>query len=171
MNYDVWGSWSSGVGPNAPLDDTCAPDQVGSAVSGVKIWTAAGMPAHQIVLGVASYGHSFSVSPSAAFVGGSQTQLVAYPTFDASNQPHGDAWDDDGGVDVCGIYEGPGGDFDFWGLVAGGFLTAEGNPVSGIYYRYDDCSQTVSGLSISTLSFLLILRSYFSRTFITKPLR
>ncbi|KAH0828077.1 hypothetical protein J3R83DRAFT_3733 [Lanmaoa asiatica] len=71
MNYDVWGSWSSAVGPNSPLNDTCASpaDQVGSAVSAVKAWTAAGVPVDQIVLGVASYGHSFSVPPYDALAG------------------------------------------------------------------------------------------------------
>ncbi|KIJ60049.1 glycoside hydrolase family 18 protein [Hydnomerulius pinastri MD-312] len=144
MNYDIWGPWSTAVGPNAPLNDTCASpgDQDGSAVSAVRDWSAAGMPINQIVLGVASYGHSFSVPPSDAFVSGSTTQLVAYPMFNASNQPLGDAWDDTGSVDACGVYEGPGGDWDFWGLVDGGFLTPEGNPAPGIYYRYDTCSQT-----------------------------
>ncbi|KAG6375578.1 chitinase [Boletus reticuloceps] len=125
MNYDVWGPWSPAVGPNAPLNDTCASptDQDGSAVSAVKAWTAAGIPVNQIVLGVPSYGHSFSVSPSNAF-------------------PLGDAWDDTGSVDACGVYEGPGGTFNLWGLVDGGFLTADGNTAPGIYYRYDDCSQT-----------------------------
>ena len=145
MNYDVWGPWSSTVGPNAPLNDTCtAPaDQVGSAVSAVRAWNVAGVPVNQIVLGVPSYGHSFSVSPLAAFVNGSKTELAAYPTFNASNQPLGDAWDDTGSVDSCGIYEGPGGTFNLWGLVDGGFLTMEGNPRPGIYYRYDPCGQTV----------------------------
>jgi len=45
MNYDVWGSWSTGVGPNAPLDDSCAPTKTGSASSGVKAWESAGFPA------------------------------------------------------------------------------------------------------------------------------
>src|SRR6266850_274670 len=39
MNYDIWGSWSPTVGPNAPLDDSCAPSQQGSAKSAVKAWT------------------------------------------------------------------------------------------------------------------------------------
>ncbi|KAH7920620.1 glycoside hydrolase family 18 protein [Leucogyrophana mollusca] len=144
MNYDVWGPWSTAVGPNAPLNDTCAApaDQQGSAVSAVKAWSAAGMPVNKIVLGVASYGHSFSVPPTDAFVSGSTTQLMAYPAFNASNQPLGDAWDDTGSVDACGVYEGPGGDWDFWGLVDGGFLTTRGLPADGIYYRYDTCSQT-----------------------------
>ncbi|EGO25950.1 glycoside hydrolase family 18 protein [Serpula lacrymans var. lacrymans S7.9] len=144
MNYDIWGPWSTAVGPNSPLNDTCAPaaDRVGSAVSAVAAWTAAGIPKSQIVLGVASYGHSFSVPPTDAFVNGSKTELVAFPAFNASNQPLGDPWDDTGSVDACGVYEGPGGDWDFWGLIWGGFLTTEGKPAEGIYYRYDECSQT-----------------------------
>ncbi|KAG2135821.1 glycoside hydrolase family 18 protein [Suillus clintonianus] len=144
MNYDVWGSWSSTVGPNAPLNDTCAApaNQQGSAVSAVKAWTDAGMPANQIVLGVAAYGHSFSVSPSNAFMPDAPETLVGYPAFNASNQPLGDAWDDTGSVDVCGVYEGPGGTYNFWGLIDDGFLTETGAPANGIFYRYDNCSQT-----------------------------
>ncbi|KAH7905380.1 glycoside hydrolase family 18 protein [Hygrophoropsis aurantiaca] len=132
MNYNIWGSWSSKVGPNAPLNDACAAkdNQDGSAVAALKLWTAAGMPANKIVLGVASYGHSFSVLPKDAFVPGSTTQLRPYPTFNASKQPSGDKWN------------GAGGDWDFWGLIDGGFLTPQGMPAKGIYHRYDACSQT-----------------------------
>ncbi|KAG2356579.1 glycoside hydrolase superfamily [Suillus spraguei] len=159
MNYDVWGPSSTHVGPNAPLNDTCASpeNRQGSAVSAIKSWTAAGMPIHKIVLGVASYGHSFSVSPSAAFdsdaktpdVLGTNTRgepgrktLAAYPAFDASKQPLGDAWDDTSSVDVCGVRHGPGGTFRFWGLVDAGFLKKDGTPADGIDFRYDECSQT-----------------------------
>ncbi|KAG1737910.1 glycoside hydrolase family 18 protein [Suillus paluster] len=143
MNYDVWGSWSSGVGPNAPLNDTCASsaNQQGSAVSAVKAWTEAGIPVNQIVLGVASYGHSFSVAPPHAFKSDKKT-LAVYPAFNASNQPLGDVWDNVGGDDGCGVYQGPGGTFRFWGLMDEGFLTKEGIPAHGIHHRYDDCSQT-----------------------------
>lgn len=141
MNYDIWGSWSSAVGPNAPLDDSCAPapDQQGSATSGVKAWMAAGMPANQIVLGVAAYGHSFSVSPQNALQGGS---LVAFPSFNKNNQPAGDNWDGAPGTDVCGNPTPQGGIFNFWGLIANGFLTSSGQPAEGIDYRFDTCSQT-----------------------------
>ncbi|EMD34757.1 glycoside hydrolase family 18 protein [Gelatoporia subvermispora B] len=147
MNYDVWGSWDTTVGPNSPLNDTCAQaqDQQGSAVSGVKAWTDAGFPANQIVLGVASYGHSFQVPQSDALASGSNT-LAAYPQFDASQQPLGDSWDSvaPAGYDQCGNYTsgGPSGIFDFWGLVQGGFLTNNGTAASGIDFRYDNCSQT-----------------------------
>jgi len=38
MNYDVWGSCMPAVGPNAPLNDTCAAsqNQAGSAVSATQ---------------------------------------------------------------------------------------------------------------------------------------
>jgi chitinase len=151
MDYDVWGSWSTKVGPNTPLNDTCASsvNQQGSAVSAIKAWTAAGIPVNKIVLGVASYGHSFSVSPSAAFESGTKT-LAAYPAFNASKQPPGDVWDDTSSVDVCGVSHGPGGTFRLWGLIDNGFLTKEGMPADGIYYRYDECSQTVRFPSLIT---------------------
>ncbi|KAH8112032.1 glycoside hydrolase [Phellopilus nigrolimitatus] len=144
MNYDIWGSWSAGVGPNAPLNDTCAAtaDQQGSAVSAVKAWTAAGMPVSKIVLGVPSYGHSFSVNTTSAFAHGSTTALAAYPPFNASAHPAGDAWDDPPEVDVCGVLEPQAGEWYFRGLVAGGWLDANGSVAQGVPSRFDACSQT-----------------------------
>ena len=147
MNYDVSGSWLSYVGPNAPLNDTCAPaaNQQGSAVSALKAWTTAGMPAHQIVLGVPSYGHSFHVNADEALdCDGDNDVLVSFPAFEKDQQPTGDAWDGDGGLDQCGVQQGPGGTFNFWGLIANGFLNANGTAATGIDYRFDECSQTVS---------------------------
>ncbi|KAG0700910.1 glycoside hydrolase superfamily, partial [Suillus ampliporus] len=143
MPHDIWGPWVSTVGPNTPLNDTYASpmNQESSAVSAVKAWTDAGRPTHRIVLSIASYGNSFSVPPSGVFASSMKT-LAAFPTFNASNQPLGDIWNDNSGVDVCGVYEGPGGTFNFWGLIDGGFLTKRGTPAEGIYYRYDECSQT-----------------------------
>ncbi|KAF8622115.1 hypothetical protein AX15_007250 [Amanita polypyramis BW_CC] len=141
MNYDVWGPWSPKVGPNAPLDDSCAEpaNRIGSAMSAVKAWHAAGFPYNRLVLGVASYGHSFRVKPSNAFSGYS---LASYPQFDSSNEPVGDAWDDAAGVDVCGNPTGPGGNVNFWGLVSLGYLNNHGKPQNGIAYKFDDCSKT-----------------------------
>lgn len=144
MNYDIWGSWSTTAGPNAPLNDTCAPsaDQEGSAVSAVAAWTAAGFPAAQIVLGVASYGHSFSVASSAALDGAGALQL--YPAFDAASQPAGDSWDSvPGETDSCGNPTTVGGVFNFWGLMAGGFLNSDGTAADGMVYTFDNCTQTV----------------------------
>lgn len=116
MNYDIWGSWSTAVGPNSPLNDSCAApeNQQGSAVSAVTAWHAAGVPLEKIVLGVASYGHSFSVNKTSAFVPGSTTQLAAYPTFNASDFPLGDSWDNAATVpDACGLLETNGGKWDY----------------------------------------------------------
>ncbi|KAF6762204.1 chitinase [Ephemerocybe angulata] len=139
MNYDIWGPWSATVGPNAPLNDTCAApeNQQGlSAVNAVQAWSGAGVPKDQLVLAVAGYGHGFRVPKANAFVNGSTTVLKPYPAFD------GDAWDDGAGPDVCGVVNPNGGNFNFWGLIANGFLKADGTPAPGIGYRYDSCSQT-----------------------------
>ena len=56
----------------------------------------------------------------------------------------GDKWDSAPGVDECGNFEPQGGLFDFWGLIDGGFLLANGSVAPGIDYRFDTCSQTVS---------------------------
>jgi chitinase len=133
MDYDVWTSspGASGVvGPNAPLNDSCAPssDHWGSAVSAVKAWSNAGMPISQIVLGVPSYGHSYNVNSSDAFVPGTK-MLAQYPAFNNSNLP-GDSWNGAG-------------TFEFWALVSSGFLTPQGTAAPGIFYRFDSCSQTV----------------------------
>lgn len=163
MNYDIWGSWSTAVGPNAPLNDSCVTDEtqkVGSAVSAVEAWTAAGMPADQIVLGVASYGHSYLVPLSAAVSSNDSTTLASYPTFNSSTIPQGDAWDaapEPGAVDACGNPETISGNWDFWGLVQGGFLNENGtaNTAKDVLFRFDECSQTpyvynqTSGIMVS----------------------
>ena len=157
MNYDIWGPWSPTVGPNAPLNDTCVAtqNQAGSAVSAVQKWHAAGIPLGQIVLGVASYGHSFLVDKTDAFGPGSSnligpTSLIRpYPKFNASAHPKGDSWDSDTGVDVCGNTMSPGGIINFWGLIQLGYLSLNGTLKQG---RYDNCSQTVSFFPFVLLS-------------------
>lgn len=145
MNYDIWGPWSATVGPNAPLDDSCAAadNQFGSATSAVKGWNTAGIPLDQLVLGVPAYGHSFRVRRADAFVNGTKT-LVPYPKFDANDKPAGDSWDDAAGVDECGAAQAPGGNINFWGLVEQGYLNQDGSFASGIPHAFDTCSQTVS---------------------------
>ncbi|KIP07396.1 glycoside hydrolase family 18 protein [Phlebiopsis gigantea 11061_1 CR5-6] len=156
MNYDVFGTWSAAVGPNAPLDDTCAPPQYqqGSAVSAISAWTTAGFPANKIVLGVGSYGHSYFVSQDNAFADATQsaaqasetTLLAAYPPFDASLQPLGDSWDavEPASTDACGnpTAGGPSGIFNFRGLIEKGLLAEDGTPAAGMGFRFDNCSQT-----------------------------
>lgn len=148
MNYDIWGSWSPAVGPNAPLDDSCASpaNQMGSAASAVRAWINAGMPANQLVLGVPAYGHSFRVRKQDAFAQGSTTQLASYPSFDAQDQPAGDKWDGQPGeVDICGVRSTkPGGIITFWGMISLGYLDDEGHPKSERPYKFDTCSKTVS---------------------------
>ena len=144
MVYDVWGSWSPLVGPNAPLDDTCSNQRQGSAVSAVASWTAAKFPAKQLVLGVPAYGRGFQVEQAAALPTGSG-ELAAYPPFDPIT-PRGDRLDQRStGVDECGAPASGGysGIFNFWGLIEQGYLTGAGVPANGISIRFDQCSQTV----------------------------
>jgi chitinase len=136
-------------------------------MTAVATWTKAGFPANQILLGVASYGHSFSVANTNALQNGA---LVPYPAFNKANQPPGDSWDGAAGPDVCGVQQLAGGEcayacvistnltrdqgiFNFWGLIQGGFLTSAGLPASGIDYRFDNCSQTVSADFCAKASF------------------
>ncbi|KAG6910992.1 hypothetical protein DXG01_006046 [Tephrocybe rancida] len=144
MNYDIWGPWSPTVGPNAPLDDSCAADanKAGSATSAFAKWTKAGIPSGQLLLGVPAYGHSFRVPKAHAYRPGSTVSLANYPQFDASSPPVGDSWDDPAGVDVCGNQQSQGGVINFWGLIANGFLNHDGSVKSGIDSAYDTCSQT-----------------------------
>ncbi|KAG5641991.1 hypothetical protein DXG03_003820 [Asterophora parasitica] len=167
MAYDIWGSWSSSVGPNAPLDDSCAASGAGSAASGVKAWTAAGFPANkarnfnlsmrgdrvdeeyvQIALGVASYGHSFHVDRANAF--SSSGTMSMYAAFDKSQQPagytaSGKEEPQASGLDQCGqptAGGGVSGDFDFVGMINDGYLNGDGWPSDGIDYHVDNCSKT-----------------------------
>lgn len=96
------------------------------------------------MLGVASYGHGYEVEPADAFTAGGKT-LAAYPKYNENTNVTGDAWDLGPLVpDPCGNPGQRSGVFDFWGLVDGGFLDEQGSPNSGIAYRFDNCSQTVS---------------------------
>lgn len=80
MNYDLNGPWSTtGVGPNAPLVDSCSDVKAGSATSAIAAWTGANFPADQILLGLAAYGHSFNVDPSKAL--DTSGKIASYPAF------------------------------------------------------------------------------------------
>jgi chitinase len=128
------------------VDDTCAPAeaQQGSAVSAVQAWSSAGIPVNQLVLGVPSYGHSFAVTPENAFDSGTSGSLKLYAAFDASEHPAGDAWDDEAGIDPCGVQQDQGGNWDFWGLIEAGYLDGEGKNVTEFPFKFDTCSKTVS---------------------------
>lgn len=154
MNYDVYGTWSTMVGANSPIDD-CSPAPQGSARAAVKAWMDAGFPAQKLVLGVAAYGHSFSVDADAAFANTSASTsqpegtrlLASYPAFDNKVVPLGDAWDENApaGTDLCGkaTKGGPSGVWNYGNMVRQGILNADGSPAAGLGYRWDNCSQTV----------------------------
>jgi len=146
MNYDIHGNWSTGLGPNAPLNDSCVTDPSqaqGSAVTLVDQWVKAGFPHHQIVLGMASYGHTFDVKASEIL---SDQSLTQYPAFNAGKSQgakFGDSWTNVASTDQCGALIPAGGDMDFWGLIDGGFLESNGTQAqNGIIHAFDDCSQT-----------------------------
>ncbi|KJA18753.1 glycoside hydrolase family 18 protein [Hypholoma sublateritium FD-334 SS-4] len=130
MAYDIWGSWSAGVGPNAPLYDKCATKQAGSVETAVDNWASANFPKNQIVVGVPSYGRGFSVPSSES------NDIGKFPTFDVSQTPAGD---EDTSSTPSSANSGL---FDFSALVTQGYLTATGEAASGVTYDFDDCSQT-----------------------------
>lgn len=138
------GQWSTtGVGPNAPLEDSCSTDQAGSATTAVKTWVAAGFPANKIVLGVPSYGHSFTVTPSNAV--NSSGILASYPPF--TKFPLTST------LDQCGNPEAQVDTMDFSVLISDGYLNDDGTASSEVTYRFDNCSQTVSLALSSSTSF------------------
>lgn len=134
MNYDINGQWTTttGVGPNAPLDDSCSNVQTGSAIKSVKAWTDAGIPANQLILGVPAYGHSYNVTTSNAV--DSSGNLVDHPSFTKAPLTSS--------VDRCGNPEPVVDTITFANLITQGFLNSDGTAANGIKYRFDDCSQT-----------------------------
>ncbi|KAI0027943.1 glycoside hydrolase superfamily, partial [Vararia minispora EC-137] len=151
MNYDLYGTFTSTAGPNAPLDDACDPtNPQGSARAAVQAWTGAGIPASKLVLGVPSYAHTFSVAPANASADGFAT-LATHPAFDAAVFPLGG--EDDPAAptdpataprDVCGQPELPSGVWEYKQLVSSGFVNADGSlaGASGVHRFFDNCSQT-----------------------------
>ncbi|KAJ6537255.1 endochitinase [Mycena vulgaris] len=138
MVYDTWYSKTT-AGPNAALDDACAPSQYrpGSVKSAVEAWTAANFPVDQIVLGLAAYGHSFNITPADAISGGS---LDLYPAI-GGVQPAGssDATGDNT-PDACGTPYALSGVFTFAGLIEKGFLDSNGSALHN--YMFDQCTKT-----------------------------
>jgi chitinase len=163
MGYDAYGATFSKVaGPNAPLDDSCAPagQQTGSATSAFKLWTGAGFSPNQIVLGVASYGHGFHV-PNANIGNDSQKlaqfpAVAADPTVFGTGEAPGDfgknffhsvtslvLYCSENTKDICGNATGPGGVFDYSDMVNRGFIDSKGKATGSLLSQYDECSQTV----------------------------
>jgi chitinase len=149
MVYDVYGTNDyRGVGPNAPLNDTCTKDRYGSAVSAVDAWTKAHFPAYQIALGVASYGKMYTkVQPSSATAfnstngGPSWSEATSCDAFNKRVQANF-TWDGTDGHDACGNPLPNGGIWNFNSLVSGGYLGRDGKAASGVEYRFDACSRT-----------------------------
>ncbi|KAJ7141208.1 glycoside hydrolase superfamily [Mycena epipterygia] len=164
MVYDLSWNWTAGSPriqralPSAPLDDSCFASTPGvtgtgltgrgSARSAVEAWVSAGIPRSQLVLGVPSYGHSFNVNASVAFLPPSPASpanhslLTPYPSYDTLNHTIGDKWDGTGGTNQCGVFQGPGGTWDFFALVTAGYLVANGSAAAGVPYQWDTCSST-----------------------------
>ncbi|KIY71383.1 glycoside hydrolase family 18 protein [Cylindrobasidium torrendii FP15055 ss-10] len=139
MAYDFAGSWSKTVGANAPLNASCADSSdASSAMSSVELWNEAGFPLNQIVLGVASYGHSFSVASNTTLP--ESGEITTFPAF--SGTPKGDRLDSGAFTDVCGTTTETSGVFNFWGLIEEGYLTENGTVADGVQYTYDECTQT-----------------------------
>lgn len=157
MNYDIKSNTAIGAGPSSPLDDSCAPSGAkwGSAASSVAAWSKAGIPTNKLVLGVAAYGHSYAISSSVALNRTDASSLVSFPSYNPSNRKVGDRWDGPGGLDVCGVTQGPGGVYTYWGLIEAGFLKTDGSASDGVVSRYDECSETVC--EILTFHFFLLL--------------
>lgn len=154
MNYDLKSNPGIGAGPSSPIDDYCAPSgaKFGSAASSVAAWSSAGIPHNKLVLGVGAYGHSRIVSSSVA-LNQANSSLNSYPAYNPANTKIGDKWDGEGGLDVCGAMQGPGGVYTYWGLIEEGILKADGSAGEGIVLRYDECSETVcETLTLSLLS-------------------
>jgi chitinase len=165
MNYDLKSNTAIGAGPSSPLDDYCAPSgaKYGSASSSAAAWTKAGIPPNKLVLGVGAYGHSRIIPSSVALNAGNST-LNAYPAYNPSNTKIGDRWDGEGGLDVCGAMQGPGGVYTYWGLIEEGFLKSDGSAGTDIVVRYDDCSETVREPLTPFSRFSFTLSSPFSIT-------
>lgn len=142
MNYDIYGAWASTAGPNAALKSSCdARNVMGSLELGLAAWTAAGVPASKLVLGVGAYGHGFSVAPSDAFPNGTTT-LDMFPAQNSSNRFQGSSWDNDPPVDDCGNAQPPSGTYQFWSMIEeAGFLTTAGEPAANITAGWDDCAK------------------------------
>ncbi|SPO31453.1 related to Chitinase [Ustilago trichophora] len=138
MNYDVWGS-SSNPGPNAPLANLCGNStQPGAnAASGVKAWSAAGMPRDKILLGIPAYGYINSSSKRTLRTRSSPPSSPPHPT---DNTKRAVTLTSMSGSTTEG-------QINFSTLVNSGALTLD--PATGLYggsggftKYWDDCSDT-----------------------------
>lgn len=75
MAYDLRGTWDTTTGPNAPLRSG-TPGRT-TAVSAMQAWAAAGIPHHQLVLGVPFYGYVTRTDPTARATTSMEIRLAA----------------------------------------------------------------------------------------------
>lgn len=114
-----------------------------SAVTTVQTYIATGFPASKIVLGVASYGHTFFVPSSNVPNAQALTQFPAFDPGKTQGPEFGDTWSNTSGVDQCGNFGAAGGSMDYWGLGTQGFLNLQsGTTESGVEHAFDTCTQT-----------------------------
>ncbi|KAH9472209.1 hypothetical protein Pst134EA_002832 [Puccinia striiformis f. sp. tritici] len=149
MAYDVYvSSLSKVAGPNSPLFSTCSePTQKFSVAQAIKQWTSTGVPAHQLLLGIPSYGYGYTLSSNkivpSQFSGkaGVTSQLFQprVSTVPASGKTAGVAT----GADVCGIPNVAGGQWLFKELSETGKLSKnQKEGLNGYERHYDNCTHT-----------------------------
>lgn len=142
---------SSTPGPNAPLSNACgnSTQPLANAYAAVASWTAAGMPAHQITLGVPAYGYLQMSSASSLIQrrgGVSPRDKLPHrkATLQAQEQKR---------ASYVTVYNDGGGTSDgqvmFEELVSQGALTKDSSGeyvgAGGFVREWDGCSSTVSG--------------------------
>jgi len=142
MAYDDVGpSWSTTSGPNAPLYSTCNPSGYTKSVdSAVKVWIAAGFQAKQLVVGLPAYGYGYG---GVAKLVTTQTPGGPSQLYQSFTKPEGSLTGDAGGVDACGVYEKPGGQWLFTELIKNNKLSSTGLQGASGYMRiFDNCTKT-----------------------------
>lgn len=127
MNYDIYGSQTE-PGPNGPLNDGCktSSQPTANAYAAVAAWTAAGMPAHKISLGVAAYGY-IQISDA------DRLQRRSYPVSRRAVT----ITNDEGGTSS--------GQINFASIVNQGALVRQGSEFTGaggFVRNWDECSST-----------------------------
>ncbi|ORY86033.1 chitinase [Leucosporidium creatinivorum] len=142
MTYDIAGPWSDKTGPTSPLR-TCSSDT--SVTQAVELWTSRGFPASKILLGIPSYGISFTTKSSTLAttnVAGYSSRIYQSWTGVTPKGAPGDS--NAAGTDVCGN-KGNGGYSGQWTykqLISEGLLSSTGTRGLNGYVRYfDECTQ------------------------------
>ncbi|KAM0750717.1 glycoside hydrolase [Meredithblackwellia eburnea MCA 4105] len=157
MTYDVSGPWSSTTGPNSPLQSCLS----GTGVeAGVELWISGGFSAEKILVGIASYGRSFTTTtadlePSTAPDG--QTTLLYQPK--SSIIPQGDSYDvTTSGTDACGnpmTSSGYSGEWKYASLIEQGILSQDGTTGQRGYQRlFDQCTSTPFLFNSATMTLI-----------------